>query len=302
MNNSQKGFVVPLLIGIIALLVVGGGVYIYQNEKIEVPEVVDTAQQTNQIQQQTNTQTSPVSTQRINVPSQTDSSFRIISPKVGDEWMIGGTYFITFQNLPKGSFVQGSLQNMNEANIGRASVGVVDTGRDGNPSSNIQIKVPSQWCGGECGEIQYVTPGQYRLQLRIYPSVQNPSHQTFYSDYFNIIAPNTAQPSITILSPNGGEMWQEGIVYPIRWSAKNISGNQTIKLVNSNNTVIRTIDPNVKTVNGGTGLYQLSWSIPQAFVSEASPGKFKILISSADNTISDYSDNQFTIYASGRGY
>ncbi len=193
MNNSQKGFVVPLLIGIIALLVVGGGVYIYQNEKIEVPEVVDTTQLTNQIQQQTNTQASPVSIQRINVPSQTDSSF-------------------------------------------------------------------------------------------------------------NIIAPNTSQPSITILSPNGGEMWQEGIVYPIRWSAKNISGNQTIKLVNSNNTVIRTIDPNVKTVNGGTGLYQLSWSIPQAFVSEASPGKFKILISSSDNTISDYSDNQFTIYASGRGY
>ncbi len=162
MNNSQKGFVVPLLIGIVALLVIGGGVYIYQNEKIEVPEVVDTSS--------------------------------------------------------------------------------------------------------------------------------------------NIIAPNTTQPSITILSPNGGEMWQEGKVYPIRWSAKNISGNQIIKLVNSNNTVIRTIDAKVNTVNGGTGLYQLSWSIPQEFVSEASPGKFKILISSADNTISDYSDIQFTIYASGIGY
>ena len=37
MKNLQKGFVVPLLLGIIALLVIGGGVYIYQNKKAEVP-------------------------------------------------------------------------------------------------------------------------------------------------------------------------------------------------------------------------------------------------------------------------
>jgi hypothetical protein len=63
MKNSQKGFIVPVLLVIIALLVVGGGVYIYENKKVEIPAVVDTGTQpTNQNQQQTNTQTPPVTT------------------------------------------------------------------------------------------------------------------------------------------------------------------------------------------------------------------------------------------------
>jgi len=33
MKNSKKGFIVPVLLVIIALLVVGGGVYVYENKK-----------------------------------------------------------------------------------------------------------------------------------------------------------------------------------------------------------------------------------------------------------------------------
>ncbi|MEK7128199.1 MAG: hypothetical protein AAB933_01370 [Patescibacteria group bacterium] len=35
MKNNKKGFIVPLLLGIIALLVIGGGIYIYNNKKVE---------------------------------------------------------------------------------------------------------------------------------------------------------------------------------------------------------------------------------------------------------------------------
>ncbi|TAK93427.1 hypothetical protein EPO05_07115, partial [Patescibacteria group bacterium] len=31
MKNTQKGFAIPLVIAIIAILVIGGGVYIYKN-------------------------------------------------------------------------------------------------------------------------------------------------------------------------------------------------------------------------------------------------------------------------------
>ncbi len=51
MKNSQKGFVVPLLLAIIAVLVVGGGVYVYKNK-------TDVAPLKNQVEQQTNTQIS----------------------------------------------------------------------------------------------------------------------------------------------------------------------------------------------------------------------------------------------------
>lgn len=61
MRNSQKGFMVPLLIAIIALLVIGGGVYVYNKEKVETPAVIDTeTQQTNQVQQQTTNKTPSV--------------------------------------------------------------------------------------------------------------------------------------------------------------------------------------------------------------------------------------------------
>ena len=49
MKNSQKGFIVPMLLGIIALLIIGGGVYVYESKKTEAPTVVNPnqAQQTN---------------------------------------------------------------------------------------------------------------------------------------------------------------------------------------------------------------------------------------------------------------
>lgn len=63
MKNSQKGFIVPALLVIIALLVIGGGVYVYKNKKTETPVVDTKTHQSNQ-NQQTNTQTSPVTNQQ----------------------------------------------------------------------------------------------------------------------------------------------------------------------------------------------------------------------------------------------
>lgn len=37
MKNQNKGFIVPLLVAIIAVLIIGGGMYIYKNKKIETP-------------------------------------------------------------------------------------------------------------------------------------------------------------------------------------------------------------------------------------------------------------------------
>ncbi len=59
MENSQKGFIAPVILVIIALLVIGGGVYVYKSKKVETPAVVDTGTQ------QTDIQTPPVSTQPV---------------------------------------------------------------------------------------------------------------------------------------------------------------------------------------------------------------------------------------------
>jgi hypothetical protein len=75
MKNSQKGFIVPLVIAIIALLAIGGGVYLYKNKKSETPILpISTDVQTiNQPQQQTNTQTPPANTQTNNSNLQSET-------------------------------------------------------------------------------------------------------------------------------------------------------------------------------------------------------------------------------------
>lgn len=62
MKNSQKGFVMPVILAIVALLVIGGGIYIYK--KVEAPIVVET-----ETQQTTQTQSNGQGGSQINIPS-----------------------------------------------------------------------------------------------------------------------------------------------------------------------------------------------------------------------------------------
>ncbi len=75
MKNLQKGFIVPVLLAVIALLVVGGGVYVYKSKKTEAPTPPVSVSPTSQ--SATNNQTSS-STTKISVAGMnqyTDSNF-----------------------------------------------------------------------------------------------------------------------------------------------------------------------------------------------------------------------------------
>ena len=90
MKNNQyirqaqynKGFIVPLLIAVIALLLIGG-VYIYKNKKAGAPAVAETGTQ------QTNTQTPPTSAQTdtSNWKTYTDAKLNITF-KYPSDWKI----------------------------------------------------------------------------------------------------------------------------------------------------------------------------------------------------------------------
>jgi len=112
---------------------------------------------------------------------------------------------------------------------------------------------------------------------------------------------STTTPSIKITNPNGGEMWKEGQTQVVQWSAQNIAGNQSVKLVDLNNRVVMTITNDIAANNTNTGLYQVSWVLPSEFVSEASPMKYKISVSANNGSALDYSDMPFTIFADGKG-
>jgi hypothetical protein len=118
-----------------------------------------------------------------------------------------------------------------------------------------------------------------------------------YSDTLNITSNAVSSPSriplsgtgalvaaVTVLSPNGGEMWQAGTVRNILWSSTVVNQvNLLYRIIPGNNW--RTIAANVPAAPGS-----YAWSVVNA------PGQALIrIVSSSDATVLDESNSPFTI-------
>lgn len=90
--KNQKGFIVPLLVAIIAVLVIGGGIYISSIKKSEAPVFPTSTdvQTTNQVQQQTNTQNPPATN---NTPVQNLSSASSVNDVSSLQFTYGSDVF-----------------------------------------------------------------------------------------------------------------------------------------------------------------------------------------------------------------
>ena len=98
---------------------------------------------------------------------------------------------------------------------------------------------------------------------------------------FSIAAP----PTLAVTSPNGGESWQAGTTHNITWASTNVTG--TIQIQPYLNGVAQA---NINPTAPNTGSY--SWSIPTNYT----PGStYRIALSAMSGTVSDFSDNFFTI-------
>ncbi len=104
----------------------------------------------------------------------------------------------------------------------------------------------------------------------------------------------TAQPSITILSPNSGEIWSKGTTQTIKWNSLN-NNYVIVDLVQGiNNTFIRSISTSIS-----AAALQLSWQIPFDI---PDGNDYKIRITNGTDSASnlytyDYSDVSFSIMA-----
>ena len=95
--------------------------------------------------------------------------------------------------------------------------------------------------------------------------------------------------SIKVLYPNGGEIWEKGKQYTIRWESKGGSGNVKIML---------------KWGHGSGGWYKVSesavnsgsynYTVPKTGIGQEG-GQFKIYIITSDESIKDASDRPFSI-------
>ena len=95
-------------------------------------------------------------------------------------------------------------------------------------------------------------------------------------------AVTSTQPSITIVSPNGGESWKVGETHNITWNA---TGVQTVNIsINAGASGAITVASNVSASSGS-----YSWTIPANIFS----GNWKVIINSG--SVVGYSSNTFSI-------
>ncbi|OGI94213.1 hypothetical protein A3A03_00980 [Candidatus Nomurabacteria bacterium RIFCSPLOWO2_01_FULL_40_18] len=286
MKNLQKGFVVPLLIAIIAVLVVGGGVYVYSNKKSEVPAVDVGTQQADKNQQVVNQQNS-INKKPTNVVNATKSSA------------------LTFT-------ASSTLPNAKVGDNYRASLGVSiinPAGPDYFPwSRNIEVSVlsgtlpPGLYISdfrndSDYGEIITGKPnvaGTYTFTL----SASYTGLQTIQKQFtLTVSSATSTNPSLKVLSPNGGEVWKTGQTYTIAWQTNNIAllssySGVTIDLTNESDHRVLQIVPESSQLSFSTTSYR--WVIPSSIPA----GNYKVMVtlnSKMDSSVYNFSNSFFTI-------
>ncbi|TSC95078.1 MAG: hypothetical protein CEN87_90 [Parcubacteria group bacterium Licking1014_1] len=130
--------------------------------------------------------------------------------------------------------------------------------------------------------------------LRVETSKTASRENIGYSQVFSIVN-NSTQPSITVISPNGGERWTEVNTYTITWNASYHVGQKLIdiSLKDSRNNYYTYIAKDVNPRYLGDDKYSYAWTVPPGIT----PGEnvFKVRIESIYLRVADETDDYFSI-------
>lgn len=107
-----------------------------------------------------------------------------------------------------------------------------------------------------------------------------------------VVTPTPTTPSITVISPNGGERWEMGKTYQIQWESQGID-KVDIRVRNVSDSPVGVLIANG--VAGGLGVY--SWTISAASFSPRDDYEVGISGVVEGKVIGDQSDNNFSIVA-----
>ncbi len=109
-----------------------------------------------------------------------------------------------------------------------------------------------------------------------------------------VYPPQSAQPSITVLSPNGGENFEKGKTYPIRWSSLYVSA-VAIRVVDTLSYAEYRFEEDGLSENVATEVGTYSWTVPQTIPVGRN---YKVVITDRTNSsIADMSNSIFSITA-----
>jgi hypothetical protein len=185
-------------------------------------------------------------------------NLNILSPIGGEEWQVGRIRTIAWSSSDLGNFrLQYSTDN------GQSWILIINS-------------IPST-----AGQFEWTIPFTPSDSCRIRITSTTDQGIDAISNVFTIFRPN-----ITIISPNGGEMWQTGKTYQIKWQSSRVNN---VKIEYSLNDGIDWL-PIAQSVPATNYFY--NWYIPFTRYSQQA----KIKITDVDNTdVWDVSDVSFMI-------
>jgi hypothetical protein len=134
----------------------------------------------------------------------------IILPIASAVWQVGGSYDVIWNSSVFGDKVSIALTNVDNNKVCDFD-GITNTG-------NYRFTVPVKTGFGSCDDGSNL-PGRY--QITVWTKAV-----TLKSEIFSVVASAT-QPSITVTSPNGGEVWKVGETQTIKYIASNIPKTAT---------------------------------------------------------------------------
>lgn len=208
-----------------------------------------------------------------------NQSVTVVSPNGGENWQTGNTYPITWLavNTAVDVMIQLVRSNPNQPILTIAS---------NIPAANgvyhwiIPTAIPS------------ATDYKVRISLNAFTGTIGYDHS---DDFFSITAnTNPPQPSITVLSPNGGEVWTAGTTATITWTSQNLTGNVKISLERPNMFTDIVVAPSVPIESGS-----LTWLVPPDILPADDYKVHIVWISVLTVYIADLSDNCFSIVGDG---
>lgn len=295
----NKGFIgTGMIVAIIAILAIGGGVVYYSTKS---PTPSSNIEENNYQPQVNQNSTTPTNTQaQNNKPSPAPvgtPTVTVISPNGGETYKIGGSITIKWWDN-------------NDA--GNRNILITDLTHN-SPGAEFMIQynefVRSSGIDGtysKLWKINNIPAGKYKIQV-----CKSGTNECDFSDNYFTITPSTttANPSITIISPNGGEVWKMSEQKSVKWTSSGLSNNAEIGIrLRSESDFFDFCDPIDGKVSAKQGTFIITpatticvgktSSLPEDRF-KLSAGRYKIEIGVTNygggKGIVDTSDNYFTI-------
>ena len=228
----------------------------------------------------------------VTPPTITTPSITVTSPNGGERYTAGQQIRINWSsnNIPSSNYMSvtvrgfGSFTNIGEDGLQhQVSYKDFSVGGDVLNTGSTVITLP------------VTIPAEASYTLQIKTVVNGTILDDWSNRYFTITSSQTViNPTVTVLSPNGGEVWQTGNTQTIRWSSGGFDGNVFVSIYNTNGVAC-----NIGTVPASTGQYSFVLS-SKVNTCTIIPGQYKIVINRQSNTgfdfgVEDFSNSYFTI-------